>query len=158
MGGPPTFESGVGVRTTYDISKCYVLGRFEDKSRAMLATFTLETDDPYSAILDYLGEHFNPGTSAAAKANGVELFLLMLEPTQEGRRKTVAAGFLAMLNKIVLFRVSAFGILAAERHGFEDKALLELNLVPTFPLKIGRKGHILGSKDLLHLSVNQKPK
>ncbi len=109
----------------------------------MLATFSTSTPDPYTYILDYLEENFNPGPEAKDKLNGVILHLLMDRPTEGQERRKIAHGYLHLLEKIVAFRIVSWGIMAMERMGFVDGEMLKVNCHPEALLLIGKRGSTL---------------
>ena len=140
----PTIEWGPNIRTTYDTSKCYVVGLLRDNSKAMLATFIPDTKDPFARIQAWLEENFNPGASAAAKDNGADIFLIMTGPTQDEKSRAIARGYLGMLDNIVIFRVAGSGILTPEHSNFVNGAVLMLNVEPKSPLIVGDRASLLG--------------
>ncbi|KAH8591973.1 hypothetical protein B0O99DRAFT_630813 [Bisporella sp. PMI_857] len=143
----PTFQSGVGIEAIYDISKCYVIGLLENRSKSMLATFPRDAKNPYSSILDYLIDDFGLGETRAVKAEGVRLDFLVQGALAVETRE-LGIGFLTMCRKIVAFKVSHEGISDPDVCGFEDKQLLQLNIRPGYPLVVGSKVSFLGDKEL----------
>lgn len=111
---------GSASETTYDIPECYVIELFRNKSKAIVATFSRQTKEPFSSISDYVVDEFIAGELMESKAEGVGLFLLMQALTKDDESVAVARGFLTVLQTIAMSNVASQGILDPDRNNFKD--------------------------------------
>jgi len=142
-----TIEHGVSIQITYDVAKFYVIGILEDKSKAMIATFTRETKDPFPSIQEWLEENFNPGPSAAAKTNRASIIFFLWKPASD-ESAPISRDYLGMINNITIFRLHSYGIVNADAPNIPHTGIMSLNLSPEFTLIMG---------DAFHKMVNLPP-
>ena len=143
-----TIEYGVSVQITYDVTKLYIVGILQDKSKAMIATFSRETVNPFVPIQEWLEENFNPGPSAAAKTNRTCLLFLIWRPLSD-ESVPICREFIKMTNNITTFGLHSYGLIDSDHWQTPHMGIMSLNLSPEYPLIFG---------DSFHKMVNLPPK